>query len=69
MSEVSQDINLAQGYVASVNGYLQSAQGYANEAQVRLTVDSAYYTWYEKQQAKLQADYDKGLQILMAQGG
>ena len=27
------------------------------------------YTWYERQQAKLQADYDKGLQILIGQGG
>ena len=69
LAEVSQDINLAQGYMSSVNGYLQSAQGYASEAQVRLTVDSVYYAWYEKQQAKLQADYDKGLQILIGQGG
>tara|TARA_R100000365_G_C2691362_1_gene33121 strand:+ start:29 stop:172 length:144 start_codon:yes stop_codon:yes gene_type:complete len=42
----------------------QKAQGYANEIQARLQVDTAQYSWYEKQQAKLQADYDKGLQAL-----
>jgi len=43
---------------------VQSAQGYANEAQSRMQVDAAQYGWYEKQQAKLQSDYDKGLQAL-----
>ena len=32
---------------------------------MRLGVDTAQYSWYEKQQAKLQADYDKGLQIII----
>ena len=66
----------AQGYVASAQAYaseIQSkiaiSQGYINETQARLAVDTSYYTWYEKQQAKLQADYDKGLQLLIGQGG
>ena len=61
----------AQGYVASAQSYsneIQSklgiAQGYSNEAQTRLAVDSSQYSWYEKQQAKLQGDYDKGIQIM-----
>jgi len=64
-------MNTAQGYVATANAYLQQiqakigiAQGYANEVQSRLAVDTAEYSWYEKQQAKLQADYDRGIQIL-----
>ena len=62
----------AQAYVASAQSYsneiqskLAIAQSYGNEVQARLGVDSSYYGWYEKQQAKLQADYDKGLQIMM----
>ena len=27
-------------------------------------LDSTEYQWYERQQAKLQADYDKGIQLL-----
>jgi hypothetical protein len=50
--------------VKEINAALSEAQGYANEIQARLQVDSAQYGWYEKQQAKLQADYDKGLQAL-----
>ena len=44
--------------------YLYEDQGYVYEVHARLQVDSAQYGWYEKQQAKLQADYDKGLQAL-----
>ena len=65
----------AQGYVSSAQAYaseiqskLAISQGYAYEVQARLSVDTSYYTWYEKQQAKLQADYDKGLQILIKEG-
>ena len=61
----------AQGYIATANAYLQQiqtkigiAQAYANEAQTRLSVDAAEYSWYEKQQAKLQADYDRGIQLM-----
>ena len=64
-------MNTAQGYIATANAYLQQiqakigiAQGYANEAQSRLSVLTTEYTWLEKQQAKLQADYDKGLQMI-----
>ena len=64
-------ISTAQSYVATARGFgdeiqakVQIAQGYGNEVQLRLSVDSAQYGWLEKQQAKLQADYDKGLQAL-----
>jgi PHP family Zn ribbon phosphoesterase len=56
--------NELQSYQANVGSLVQSSQGYLAEVQSRLTVDTAKYSWYEKQQAKLQADYDKGLQIL-----
>jgi len=65
--------NTAQGYISTANAYLQQiqtkigiSQAYANEAQTRLSVDAAEYSWYEKQQAKLQADYDRGIQLLRA---
>jgi len=49
----------------TASGYISQAQGYSTEIQARLSVLTIEYTWLEKQQAKLQADYDKGLQILM----
>ena len=65
-------ISTAQSYITSAQGFgneiqakINIAQGYSNEVQARLTVDTSHYGWYEKQQAKLQADYDKGLQIIM----
>jgi len=61
---VSGYISAAQGYASEIQSKIQIAQGYGNEAQLRLSVDSAQYGWLEKQQAKLQADYDKGLQAL-----
>ena len=64
-------ISTAQAYVSTAQGFgneVQSkigiAQGYGNEVQSRLAVDTAHYSWYEKQQAKLQQDYDKGIQVL-----
>tara|TARA_Y100001938_G_scaffold103547_1_gene141318 strand:+ start:779 stop:3856 length:3078 start_codon:yes stop_codon:yes gene_type:complete len=68
-------VNTAQSYVATAQGFaneiqakINIAQGYSNEVQARLAVDTSHYGWYEKQQAKLQADYDKGLQLLISQG-
>ena len=64
-------INTAQGFIGTANAYLSQiqsklniAQAYSNEAQARLNVLSTEYSWMEKQQAKLQADYDKGIQIV-----
>ena len=58
-------ISTAQSYIAEMQSKVTISQGYSNEVQMRLGVDTAHYGWYEKQQAKLQADYDKGLQILI----
>ena len=58
-------ISTAQSYIAEMQSKAAISQGYASEVQARLGVDTAHYGWYEKQQAKLQADYDKGLQILI----
>jgi hypothetical protein len=54
----------AGAYAQAAQTYLASAQGYINEIQTRLAVDSTEYSWMEKQQAKLQADYEKGIQIM-----
>ena len=65
-------INTAQAYVATAQGFANEIQNkigiagaYANEVQSRLSVDTAHYAWYEKQQAKLQSDYESGLQKLI----
>jgi len=72
----------AGGYASQASGFNAAAQGYANEIQAkigiangyiaeinaRLSVDSAEYAWYEKQQIKLQQDYDKGVAILRGGG-
>jgi len=70
-SQVSAQVNVAQGYIGAAQGYsseIQSkisiANGYISEVQSRLSVDSTQYSFYEKQQAKLQSDYDKGIQAL-----
>ena len=54
----------ASAYAQAAQTYLASAQGYASEVQARLQVDSTEYGWDQSQQAKLQADYDKGIQIM-----
>jgi len=54
----------ASAYAQAAQTYLAAAQGYAGEVQSRLSVLSTEYNWMEKQQAKLQADYDKGIQIV-----
>ena len=57
----------AQGFGNEIQAKIGIAQGYSSEVQARLSVDTAHYAWYEKQQAKLQADYDKGIQIIAGQ--
>ena len=61
---ISGYINAAQGYASEITNKINIAQGYSNEIGARLSVDNAQYAFYEKQQAKLQADYDKGIQIM-----
>ena len=50
--------------VKEVQTALSEADGYIKEIQSRLTLLTTEYSWMEKQQAKLQADYDKGIQIV-----
>ena len=59
-------MNTAGGYANQASGFSVASQGYASEVQTRLAVDTTEYIWYEKQQTKLQADYDKGIQLLKA---
>ena len=62
------EVNARSSFVGAkfnaIQGYLNTAQGYAAEAQTRLAVDTAEYGWYQSQQAKLQSDYDRGIQIM-----
>jgi len=62
---VSGYLNAAQGYANEIQTKIQIAQGYGNEVTARLNVISTEYSWMEKQQAKLQADYEKGLAQLV----
>jgi len=61
---VSGLLNAAQGYSNEIQAKINIAQAYGNEVQARLAADASEYGKYEKQQAKLQADYDKGIQAL-----
>ena len=72
-NQVNAQVDVAQGYISAAQGYaneiqskIQIANSYANEAQTRLQVDTAQYAWYEKQQAKLQKDYEDGLAKVMS---
>jgi len=62
------EVNARSSFVGAkfnaIQGYLNTAQGYVNEAQSRLAVNTTEYGWYQAQQAKLQADYDRGIQIM-----
>ena len=52
-------------YLQSATGYISQAQGYVAEVNARMQREEQKYKWHQSQQAKLQADYDKGLQIIM----
>jgi len=58
---VGTKVQSVQSYVNTANTYLSQASANANEIQVRLSVDTTEYGWMEKQQVKLQSDYDKGI--------
>jgi hypothetical protein len=62
---LSEWVGIGDMRVKEVNANLSEAQGYANEIQSRLSVNVTEYGWYEKQQAKLQQDYDRGLAQLV----
>ena len=70
MSIAATELNRAQQHLSewsAISGVASSeAQGFIAEAQARVARDNQKYQWYQGQQAKLQADYDKGLQIIMA---
>jgi len=51
--------------VKEVQAALSEAQGYIGEVNVRMQRDNQKYQWYQGQQAKLQQDYDRGMQILL----
>ena len=61
---VSTKVQAVQSYTGTANAYLSQASSNAAEIQSRLSVLTTEYTWLEKQQAKLQADYDKGIQLM-----
>ena len=70
-SVVGAKVQAVQSYINTANAYLSEAQnniGLANanasEVQARLSVLTTEYTWMEKQQSKLQADYDRGIQLM-----
>ena len=53
-------------YLQTATGYITQAQGYVSEANVRMQREEQKYKWYQAQQAKLQVDYDRGIQLLRA---
>ena len=62
--EASAYIAAAQGYASEVQAKINIAQGYIAEANVRMARDTQKYQWYQTQQATLQADYYRGIQLL-----
>jgi len=55
--------------VKEANAALSEANGYVSEINIRMSRDKQKYDWYMTQQAKLQQDYDKGIQFLRGQVG
>ena len=68
LAMVSTELNRAQQHLSewsAISGVASTeAQGFIAEAQARIGRDNQKYQWYQGQQVKLQADYDKGLQII-----
>ena len=72
-NQVSSQIGVANGYISVAQGYTNEIQtkinisnAYANEIQVRLQIDTSQYGLYEKQQLKLQTDYESGVQKFLS---
>ena len=51
-------------YLQAAIGYISQAQGYVAETNTRMQREEQKYKWYQAQQAKLQGDYDRGIQLL-----
>ena len=68
ISTASAYIQTAQGYASEIQAKINISQGYIAEANTRMQRDNQKYQWYQGQQAKLQQDYDKGVQMLISQG-
>jgi len=64
MSSYRLELEGVAPYLQAATGYISQAQGYVAEANVRMQREEQKYKWYQAQQAKLQVDYDKGIQIM-----
>mgnify|MGYP003632590999 CR=1 FL=1 len=64
-----QDYSLElQKYVQELALYQQNINKEVTQYKTNLEQYGLEYSWYQSQQAKLQQDYDKGIQLLVAQG-
>ena len=68
---VGAKVQAVQSFISTANAYFSEAKNNiglagakASEVQARLSVITTEYTWLEKQQLKLQTDYDKGIALL-----
>ena len=67
-TEIQHWVSIGDMRAKQANAALAEANGYIGEASARMQRDAQQYQWYQGQQAKLQQDYDKGLQMLISQG-
>ena len=58
------DLEGVAPYLQAATGYISQAQGYVAETNTRMQREEQKYKWYQAQQAKLQGDYDRGIQLL-----
>ena len=54
--------------VKEINVALSEANGYISEVKTRMERANQKYQWYQGQQAKLQQDYQQGIQMLIGGG-
>jgi chromosome segregation ATPase len=64
MSSYRLELEGVAPYLQAATGYISQAQGYVAEVNIRMQREEQKYKWYQAQQAKLQADYDRGVQLL-----
>jgi len=58
------DLEGVAPYLQAAASFISQAQGYVAETNTRMQREEQKYKWSQSQQAKLQADYDKGVQIM-----
>jgi hypothetical protein len=57
-------LSAAQGYAGEIASKINISQGYSNEINLRLSVDTTEYSWYQSQYQMVDAQFKEALQLI-----